>query len=255
MGKLIAGGDSFIYGDELADCLGVRASDHVYTALIAKELDLEYVCAAGSGYGNNGIRRTVIDACETANDDISLVIVQWSFACRYEFYFNNFGWYQLGNWSIVDKPEEIKKTFKIDNPIVLQHHIDTLNKFKELGITEFAKVFFKKIASDIYYEQYNFLSEVVMLQQYLENKKIPYMFSSVNDDILRDSSKYADQSIKTLEKLVNKQDWWWFPKQRGFYQWAMDNGFQFGTTHPLEDAHIEAAHLIYEHLRYIGRLP
>lgn len=254
MGRLIAGGDSFIYGDELKDCLGKQASEFVYPALIAKEVGLEYICAAGSGYGNDSIRRSVMNACELY-DDVELVIVQWSFACRYEFYFNQIGWHQLGNWSIIDDPNEIKKTFKMDNPIVLQHHIDTLNKFKELGITDFAKIFFKKIASDIYYEQYNFLSEVVMLQQYLENKKIPYMFTSVNGDILRDSLGYADQSIKTLERLVNQQEWMWFPKQRGFYQWAIDNNFPFGTTHPLEEAHIEAAHLVYEHLRYIGRLP
>jgi len=253
VGRLIAGGDSFIYGDELQDCLGVRASDNVYPALIAKELNLEYVCAAGSGYGNDSIRRTVIDACES-NVDVELVIVQWSFACRYEFYFSKFGWYNLGAWSIIDDPSEIKKTFKIDNPIVLQHHIDTLNKFKDLGITDFAKVFFKKIASDMYYEQYKFLSEVVMLQQYLEIKSIPYMFASVNKDILRDSSEYADQSIRSLEGLINKKDWMWFPNQQGFYQWALDNNFAFGTTHPLEEAHIEAAHLVYEHLRYISRI-
>lgn len=253
MGKLVAGGDSFIYGDELKDCLGVRASDYVYPALIAKEMNLDYICAAGSGYGNDSIRRTVMNACESVTD-IELVIVQWSFACRYEFYFQNFGWHQLGAWSIIDDPAEIKKTFKMDNPIVLQHHIDTLKKFKELGITEFAKIFFKKIASDIYYEQYKFLSEIVMLQQYLETKKIPYMFASVNSDILRDTAKYADQSIKTLENLINKDEWMWFPGQLGFYDWAFENKFPFGTTHPLEEAHIEAAHLVYEHLRYIGRL-
>lgn len=223
MGRLIAGGDSFIYGDELPDCLGVKASAYVYPALIAKELGKEYICVAGSGYSNESIRRTVIDACES-NTHIDLVLVQWSFACRYEFYFNNFGWHQLGAWSIIDDLTEIKKTFKINNPIVLQHHIDTLNQFKQQGITEFAKAFFKKIASDMYYEQYKFLSDVVMLQQYLELKKIPYMFASVNTDILRDSSKYADQSIKTLENLVNKNEWMWFDN-KGFYQWASDNNF------------------------------
>jgi hypothetical protein len=254
LGKLIAGGDSFIYGDELHDCLGVRPSDHVYPALIAKEIGMEYVCAAGSGYSNASIRRTVMNACES-NQDIDLVLVQWSFACRYEFYFDRFGWNQIGNWHVIDDPEEIKKEFKINNPIVLQHHIDKLNEFKAQGITDFAKIFFKKIALNMYYEQYNFLSEVVMLQQYLENKKIPYMFASVNTDILRDSSDYADQSFKTLEKLINKKDWMWFPKQQGFYRWAEQEKFPFGTTHPLEEAHLEAAHLVYEHLRYISRLP
>jgi len=47
----------------------------------------------------------------------------------------------------------------------------------------------------------------------------------------------------------------WFSENRGFYTWSKDMNFPFGTTHPLEEAHVEAAHIIYEHLRYIGRLP
>lgn len=258
MGCLIAGGDSFIYGSELKDCIDAQGQEQVsrltYPALIAKEAKLDYICVGRPGYSNSAIRRSVIDACETTCD-IKLVIVQWTFACRYEFHFDNCGWKQLGSWNVIDDPEEIRKTFSVDNPIVLQHHIDTLNKNKQLGITDFAKEFFKKIGSNIYYEQYTFLSEVLMLQQYLESKKIPYMFTSVNTDILRDSFQYFDQSIATLENLINKKDWMIFPTSRGFYSWALENKFPFGTTHPLEEAHVEAAHLVYEHLRYIGRLP
>ena len=86
MGKLIAGGDSFIYGSELKDGY-YSPSQSTYPALIAKELGWDYVCTAIPGFANSSIRRTVIDACEST-EDIELVIVQWTFSGRYEFYFN-----------------------------------------------------------------------------------------------------------------------------------------------------------------------
>ena len=33
---------------------------------------------------------------------------------------------------------------------------------------------------------------------------------------------------------------------RGFYQWAIENKYKIGTTHPLEEAHKDAAKLIEE---------
>ncbi len=93
MGKLIAGGDSFIYGSELSDCVDENGSEHIskltFPALIAKEQGLEYVCTAMPGYSNTAIRRNVMNACEIYRSDIDLVIVQWTFSSRFEFRFDN----------------------------------------------------------------------------------------------------------------------------------------------------------------------
>lgn len=249
MGKLIAGGDSFIYGSELKDGY-YSPSQSTYPALIAKELGWDYVCTASPGFANSSIRRTVIDACESAKDT-NLVMVQWTFSGRYEFYFNH-GWDQISAWSVIDDEKEIVKSFKIDNPIVLQHHIDNLEKSKQLGIASFAKEFYSRVGSNFYWEQYHTLSEIIMLQQYLELKNIPYIFTASDEGLIRDLD---ETSIKSLSQQMNKKYWVWFPKDRGFYTWAQHEQFPFGTTHPLEEAHIEAAHIIYEHLRHIGRLP
>lgn len=251
MGRLIAGGDSFIYGSELADCHinDVEVVSHLtYPALIAQELKLDYCCVAKPGYSNNAIRRTVIDACESSHD-IDLVIVMWSFPNRYEFKFGN-KWEQISAWSTVDTIEEIKKSFVIDNPIILQHHADKLKRDQELGITEFAKSFYDHVGSNKHWETYNFLSDILLLQQYLELKKIPYLFTAVDESVLQ-SEHYIDGSLATLRSLINIKNWGWF-NGKGFYTWAQDMKFPFATTHPREEAHIEAAHLIYEHLRYIG---
>lgn len=266
MGKLIAGGDSFIYGSELKDCCrpadpenGIPkpyevVSNLSYTALLAKELNLEYLCVAWPGYSNSSIRRTVMNACEKEKD-IKLVIVTWSFPGRYEFRIRD-SWEQLSPWSIEDNIEDtIKKEFVEQNPIVFENHLRHIARENALGITKFAKIFYEQIGSYEYWEVYNSLLDIVMLQQFLQKKQIPYLFTGVNECILNNVNNYSDPSIQTLFKQLEQADWFWFPKERGFYTWAKENKFPFATTHPREEAHIEAAHLIYEHLRYIGRLP
>ena len=94
-----------------------------------------------------------------------------------------------------------------------------------------------------------------MLQQYLELKQIPYIFTGVDNCIIANTSRYTDDlTITTLLDQINFKNWLWFSKEQGFYTWAKENKFPFGTTHPLEEAHIEAAHIIYEHLRNLGRV-
>ena len=252
MSILIAGGDSFTYGNELQDG-NQRPSLSTYPALIAKELDMEYVCAAQPGFANSSIRRTVMDACENYAD-IRIVLVQWTFLGRYEFHFQH-GWDQISAWSVIDDTTEIEKTFKINNPIVLQHHADNLAKSKQLGITDFAREFYNKVGGNFYWEQYHLLSEMLLLQQYLELRSIPYMFTAADETLFRNTSVFKDESLTTLEQQIDKKYWAWFPQDRGFYTWAQHEQFPFGTTHPLEEAHIEAAHIVYEHLRNIGRLP
>ena len=264
MGKLIAGGDSFVYGSELQDCFhladptnGINApyetvSNSTFTALISKEMQLEYVCTAWPGYSNSSIRRTIMNECYS-KEDIDLVIVSWSFSSRYEFKFND-KWEQISPWSIEDNVEEIiDHSFQGENDIVFQGHIDRLAREKTLGITEFAKMFYKKIGSYEYWELYTSLIEIVFLQTFLEKNKIKYLFTCVDESLIKNISRHsADDSISTLFKQIDLDKWFWFPKEKGFYTWAKENKYPFATTHPREQAHIEAANLLYEHIRHLG---
>lgn len=265
MGRLIAGGDSFIYGSELKDCFNLaepdkgihspyeKVSEFTFTALIAKELKLNYTCVAWPGYSNSSIRRTVMNSCET-EQDIELVIVTWSFPGRYEFKIHDV-WEQLSPWSIESNIEEkIKEEFVEDNSLVFQNHLNHIARERALGITDFAKIFYSQIGAYEYWEVYSSLLDIVMLQQYLEKKNISYLFTGVDECIVKNTLKYSDDTIQTLVKQLDFSNWFWFPKHRGFYTWAKEEKFPFATTHPREEAHIEAAHLIYEHLRYISRI-
>ena len=263
MGKLIAGGDSFTYGSELLDCHKLADSEHpmpyevisnlTYTALIAKELGVEYVCAAFPGHSNSAIRRTTMDMCEQ-HQDIDLVIVMWTFPNRYEFRFND-KWEQITVWSADDHVEvRIKKEFKNENNLVFNEHLARLQRARDLGITDFAKNFYRHVGHTEFWECYTSLTEILMLSNYLKLRNIPYVFTLADSCILHNQRHTKDQSYKNLLRQINDMNWFLFPHNKGFYNWAQDEKFPFGTTHPLEEAHIEAANLIYEHIRHISRI-
>jgi len=259
MGKLIAGGDSFTYGSELNDCFQLVEgsppqevySHHTYSALLASEMNLEYVCAAVPGSSNSAIRRNTMDVCEQYND-IDLVIVMWTFPNRYEFKFDD-RWEQITLWSIEENVEvRIKKEFQNENPIVFNEHLKKLKRERNLGITDFAKTFYRHVGHTEYWECYSSLVEIVMLSNYLKLRNIPHLFT-VADSFIINSQRHAnDPSYKTLLDLTKNVNWFLFPYDKGFYNWALDEKFPFATTHPREEAHIEAANLIYEHIRNLG---
>jgi hypothetical protein len=262
---LLSGGDSFTYGSELTDSVTHRDTTNpdpahqivslsTYPALLAQNFGMHYECAAYPGFSNSAIRRTTMNACEKLQD-VGLVIVTWTFPGRYEFRFNydteeRWGnWYNLTSWSIIDDIEDIKREFKTDDPDILEHHVTHLNRAKRSGVTEFAKTFYKHIGAskEQYWETYNSLTEIIMLQQYLQLRKIPYIFSMVDEALLNNCMHLMnDESIALLYNQIDFDRWITFPNNQGFYTWARDFKYPIGTTHPLEPAHIDAAKYIRE---------
>lgn len=84
--------------------------------------------------------------------------------------------------------------------------------------------------------------EILLLQDFLEDRGIPYLFTA------------ADNCIKTDNENIKWENWFWFPagespgqtlSPRGFYQWAVENKYPVGEQkHPLEQAHQDAAKLL-----------
>jgi hypothetical protein len=260
---LVAGGDSFTYGSELADSVTHKdttnpnpalqiVSQSTFPALLAKDFGMQYECAAYPGFSNSAIRRTTMNVCERVQD-VGLVFVTWTFPGRYEFRFNydteeRWGhWYNLTAWSIIDNIEDIKKEFKADNHLILQHHTKHLLRAKQTGTSDFAKTFYKHVGRTQYWETYNSLTEITMLQQYLQLKKIPYIFSMVDEALLNNCTYLMnDENITTLYNQIDFDRWVTFPNNQGFYTWARDFKYPFATTHPLEPAHVDAAKYIKE---------
>jgi hypothetical protein len=79
------------------------------------------------------------------------------------------------------------------------------------------------------------------LQDHLDYHAIPYLFTCADNCIVTGNLDYTK--------------WFFFPPgsgpdqtetPRGFYQWAVENKYPIGTTHPLEQAHRAAADLLKE---------
>lgn len=253
--KLISAGDSMISGSELAptktDGVGLT-----YPALLSKMFNLDYTCLAVPGTSNDAIRRTVMNYTASQSNDVVL-LVQWTFFNRYEFRLNydtaqeNSPWYSINAWN-VESESEIKRKLQNKNNPIAQEHLARLRKNYELGINDFAKTFFKHTGSE-YTELYSALKEIVFLQYYLDSKQIPYVFTS-SDSSLFDSNHFTlknpDTTITTLYQEINWSRWFKFPSQtdkfsgHGFYNWAMENNYPIGVTHPLAESHRDAANLM-----------
>ena len=188
---LVSGGDSFIWGSELADCPHGGPNGYsmqTFPALLSTSSAVSlqalvstdrYVCTAYPGIGNNEIHDRVIKA---VTQDTSAVMVCWTWQAR-------------------------------DNDIDSDHWI-------------------------------------LSLQKHLVDLAIPYVFTCV------------DNCIITNNPAIDYDSWFMFPSgtvmpdrpissqtttPRGFYQWAVENKYSIGPdSHPLEQAHQDAADLIKE---------
>jgi len=254
---LVAGGDSFVYGTELADQLpGTHVpSKSTFPALLANNYNLEYLCTAQTGNSNSAIARQVINACNQYLEQKLFVHVTWTFSCRYEFYFNQqvrtSNWYSLTPWDSHDTMDEILHIVKSDQ-VIAKHHTDHFAKLNQTELGKFAKIFYKNIGDNELYETYSSVKEMLFLQQYLDSNQIPYMFTCADTNMFYNQSQ-QDLNVVNLNKQINFDKWFLFEPAhepwntttpRGFYQWAVENKYPIGTTHPLEQAHQAAAELM-----------
>lgn len=240
--KIIAGGDSFVWGSELADSRHgghFGYSNNSFAALLAEPY--EYVCAAYPGYGNDAItRNTIIISEKYKNDKIGL-IVSWAFPGRYEF---NFSFDKTANWQTINHWTIGNKFYDDDNEHkeLIKFYSD---RAKKQGIYDFAVNYFKYVGSSEYWEIYSTLKEIVFLQSYLRANKIPYMFTCTDADFLNAYTvKNSDETIAALYKQIDLDKWFIFPNNKGFYTWAIENKYPIGQTHPLEESHVDAAQLM-----------
>ena len=247
---LVAGGDSIVWGSELADSPHGGPdgySRNTFPALLADDANIYYQCCAYPGNANNAISRSVITKIEQ-DPQPKIVLVVWTFTQRVEVRFSHFknnlptsSWYSINSWHCDDK-------FKFNSGLIDQSQI-----------REFSKSFFKYTGNSEYVEQYNYLKEILFLQLYLKNKKITYLFMTANNQTFKHDNYKRHEKDPDLSGLYQQIDWdsWFFfpPGQgknqtkipRGFYQWAIEKKYSMGTDgHPLESAHKDAAKLIKE---------
>jgi hypothetical protein len=231
---LVAGGDSFIFGNELSDYDSTKHSRLTYPALCAHSAGINYVCCARPGNANDAIARMTIEKCQMLLDEDHqlMVIVTWTFPCRFEFPFE----------------------YPIDSPTSPWGSITLDERGNKEEIREFARTFYKNINSG-WFAEYNSIKNIILLQTYLKSHGIPYVFTAADNVVLRHKN---DTTLKPIWDLVDFDHWFLFPgatephnttEPRGFYQWAVENKYPVGPNqHPLEQAHLVAATLIQERI-------
>lgn len=240
---IIAAGDSFVYGSELS------SPANTFTALLGAN-----ECVAWPGFGNDAIARTTIERCEQGGVDG--VVVSWTFPGRYEFRFaydtgqKKSPWYAINAWTIKKDLDSIKQEFVTDNQDILEAQKQTIERARQTGVADFAEAFYRHVGGSEYWEIYSTLKEIVYLQNYLVLKNIPFLFTCADNSIFRNHTvNTADTVITSLLNQIDHARWFWFPAgtehnqtetPRGFYQWAIENKYPIGTTHPLEQAHTDA---------------
>lgn len=296
--KILAAGDSFVYGSELSDCdVIITTDDKVFAKDSLAEFGIyeynwglnaehdslleekyrkvqyskktfcallsqahEYICLAKPGISNDSISRRVIEFCQNQLKDV-IVLVSWTFPGRYEFRFNyntnqkESPWLSLTPWLVHDNITELYNDHTDSNSIdQIEDHEYAVVRAKQSGTFQFGKTFYKHVGGSEYWEVYNSLKEIVYLQNYLKINNIPYLFTCADNSIFYNYTvDHADSIISSLVSQIDQDNWFWFPPgkgfnetttPRGFYQWAIENKYPIGTTHPLEDAHHDAAQLM-----------
>lgn len=231
---LVAGGDSFVHGNELSDwdINSTQDSSLTFTALLAEQFNLGYASCARPGNSNDAILRMTINKCEQIKQEEKncIVVVAWTFVPRFEFPFE----------------------YNTDSPDSPFATISVYQDTNRNPVKEFAKQFFKNVNVS-WFQHFNTVKSILMLQHYLEFNNIPYVFTATDNIVF---SYMNDDQLVPYWKMVNFDRWFMFPAAeepwntttpRGFYQWALENKYEVGPhQHPLERAHLDAANLMKE---------
>jgi len=258
--KFIAGGCSFTFGHELSDDQQGKIPSKKTWAYGLKPNPHIYVCTAYPGSGNSGIARRVFTALEynknnqLANpyEDIGGVVVMWSFLSRYDWAMprhkdlEGTRWASISPWDTNTGNEEAFR--ELSGSETQQQEWKTRKDiFAETGVRDFAESIYKYAANQ-YHETYLSWKSIIWLQNILEKKKIPFMFTLADNTLFYDElNQHKDQDafMNALHDEIDFTKWFTFgERMMGFNQWALLEDYPRGTTHPLDEAHQDAVQLM-----------
>jgi len=250
--KIITGGCSFTLGNELSDDVdGKTPSNKSWAKLLADHGDLQYVCVAFGGLGNPAIARRTFNAV-SQNPDTKGVIVMWSFLSRYDWamprhkVLEDTRWASISPWDTNNGNEEAFRTMQGSETQQEQWRVRK-ETFRDTGVKDFAEAIYKYAANQ-YHETYLSWKSIIWLQNLLEKKNIPFMFTLADNSLFYNEFKEhkdKDSLMNALYQEIDFTKWFSFgERMMGFNQWALLNDYPRGTTHPLDEAHQDAVKLM-----------
>ena len=251
--NFIVGGCSFTYGSELSDDdKGKKPSEKSWAHELYKHSKAEeYVCVAKPGTGNSGIARRVFNAVANLKE-VEGVVVMWSFNSRYDWAMprhrelEDTRWATISPWdtSMSNNERHQALTGSEGQQEEWKRRADLMI---ETGVKPFAEAIYRYGANE-YHETYTSWKSIIWLQNILEKKKIPFMFTLADNSLFykeMDYLKDQDPFMTALHDEIDFTKWFSFgERMMGFNQWATLNDYEKGTTHPLDKAHKDATILM-----------
>lgn len=210
--RLITHGCSFAYGEELGD-----PSSSSWPALVAEHLKVDLLNLAKPSYSNDGIVADLVATSLNQEHYDDLVIVGWTSYLRLEF-IDDEGWFS------------------------------TLPNYKQAGHRQEISDIILKYANDKWLYR-RWLTQVILLQEYLKSKHIKYLFFNVFDTQKKNIEYKNIPQFKTLFNKIDTSRFVGWPDQ-GMVEWAYPSPVG-PRGHPLELGHKKTADHLLENLKAI----
>ena len=252
--KFIAGGCSFTLGNELSDDVdGKTPSKMTWSHGLKINSGDEYMCTAFGGLGNSAIARRVFNCISSQKkEDVRCVVVMWSFLSRYDWamprnkILEDTRWASISPWDTNAGNEEAFRTMQ-GSETQQEHWRTRTESFESTGVKPFAEAIYKHAANQ-YHETYLSWKSIIWLQNILEKKKIPFMFTLADNSLFYNEFKHhkdLDPFMAGLHREIDLTKWFSFgERMMGFNQWSLMENYERGTTHPLDKAHEDAVQLM-----------
>lgn len=248
---LLAGGCSFTFGNELSDDNGKIPSRKTWASHLSNAVGTNYFCVARGGLGNAGIARRVFNYIANTTEEC-FVAVMWSFCSRYDWamprhrVLEDTRWTTITPWDTEHNQAEVAEKLA-GSEAVLKDFKRRREEYRETGVGAFADALYRH-AANRYHETYLSWKSIVWLQNILEKKKIPYLFTLADNNLFYDEFTplwEEDGLMRAMYKEIDFSRWFSFGERTmGFNQWSLMNDYPRATTHPLDPAHADAVKLM-----------
>lgn len=225
---LISNGCSISAGDEISgkgEIYTIENNTYNYANLLAKKINAKHINLSEGANGNSRITRITLEYLETQleyfNDDI-FVLIGWSGFTRMEFYYKHFF-----------KKFTLGKDFRYKN-----HELETLYKEWQTFLIDPIQTITEKI------------NNIILMQNYLENKKINYCFLNTVNGLNQIKTCYYDQDnllnlrIKNIQNMKN-----FYKPNTSLFDLTKQLNLGFSYQHPSKKAHEYFSNELYNFIQ------
>jgi hypothetical protein len=210
-----------------------------------------YFCVARVGMGNAGIARRVFNYVANSKEEC-FVTVMWSFTSRYDWamprhsVLEDTRWTTITPWDTEHNQAEVADKLA-GSEAIMEQWKQRRAEYRETGVGAFADALYRH-AANRYHETYLSWKSIVWLQNILEKRQIPYLFTLADNTLFYDEFTPLWEQDSLMQAMYSEIDftrWFLFgERMMGFNQWALMNNYPRATTHPLDSAHSDAVKLM-----------